>query len=181
MKWFKLVLILILAGLLASCNTDPFKPTQVTFTQSQLQTAVAKKFPVEKHYLEMADLIVSNPVVSLRPDTNRIAIQFDAEITMLGASQPLYGEITFSSGLIFDSSKKAVVLKDPLLEQQKFVGLSSAASQVLSQLAAIVIKENLDGRSVHTCKPGDLEFLGRPLTPTNIQVTQQGVVIHLAG
>lgn len=180
MKWFRFALIFLLAVLLASCDSNPFRPTKVTFTQAQLQKAVAKKFPIEKHYLESVDLIVSNPIVMLRPETNRIAIQFDAAITMPGVTQPLNGQLVFSSGLSFDTNKSELVLKDPVLEKQKIAGLSGATSEVISQLEGIVIKDNLNGKSIHNCKPGDLEFLGVPLKPQSVEVTQEGVVLHIA-
>ncbi len=180
MKLFRLALILILSVLMAGCDTAPFRPTHVTFTKEQLQKAVAKKFPIEKHYLESVDLIVSNPVVSLRPETNRIAIQFDASVTAPGIVQPINGQLLFSSGLTFDTSKSELVLKDPRLEKQQIAGLSGATSEIISQLEAIVVKDNLNGKSIHNCKPGDLEFLGVPLKPTNVEVTQEGVVLHLA-
>ncbi len=180
MKLFKLVVILIVSVILAGCGTDPFKPTQVTFSHAQLQKAVAKKFPIEKHYLASVDLIVSNPVVSLRPETNRIAIQFDAAITMPGATQPINGQLLFSSGLEFDQKKSELVLKDPVLEKQQIAGLSGATSEIIRQLEAIVVKDNLEGKSIHNCKPGDLEFLGVPLKPTGIEVTSTAVVLHIA-
>lgn len=180
MKLFRLALILIVSVLLAGCDTDPFRPTQVTFTHAQLQKAVAKKFPIEKHYLESVDLIVSNPVVGLRPETNRIVIQFDAAITVPGATQPINGQLVFSSGLTFDTNKSELVLKDPKLEKQQIAGLSGATGEIISQLEAIVIKDNLNGKSIHNCKPGDLEFLGVPLKPTSVEVTQEGVILHLA-
>lgn len=179
MKMYKFVFALVLAGLLAACSSNPFVPTKVTFTKSQLQAVLDKKFPVEKHYMQMLDLTVSNPVVSLRPESNRIAIRFDVELTMVGSRQPVYGQMVFASALVYDAKRLAIVLKDPVLEKQEIVGISSTTNQLLSEASAVLIKENLEGRSVHNCKPGDLVFLDMPLKPRNIEVTQDGVVMYV--
>ena len=45
-----------------------------------LQQSLQKKFPFNHRYLELFDMTVSNPVLSLQPDTNRVATTLDARI-----------------------------------------------------------------------------------------------------
>lgn len=177
--WFKLALLLILSGVLGGCNTNPFRPSTVTFTAAQLQTALAKKFPIEKQYLNLIDLTVDHPEVSLSPATNRVIIQLDAGIIMPGHDQQIQGKLNISSELVYDPGSKSVILKDPRLEAQQIDGVSSVVTQVLNQLAAVVIEEKLDGASVYKFNPDDLRFLGMRLVPERIEITGQGIVIHI--
>ena len=177
---FKLVLLFILAGILGGCNLNPFEPSSVTFTAAELQAALVKKFPIEKQYLNLIDLTVDHPEVSLNPVANRVIIQLDAGVTLPGYSQEIQGKLNISSELVYDPASKSVVLKDPRLETQQIEGVSSVVTQVLNQLIAVAIKEKLDGASVYTFNPDDLRFLGMHLQPESIEVTAQGVVIHIA-
>ena len=67
----------------AACatRTFPFIPDHYTFSQRQVQAAVARKFPYRRTVSQLADLSLTNPVVGFAPDANRVTIRVDLRDT----------------------------------------------------------------------------------------------------
>ena len=67
---------LALAAPFAACasRTFPFIPDHYTFSQRQVQAAVARKFPYRRTISQLADIALTNPVVGFAPDANRVTI-----------------------------------------------------------------------------------------------------------
>ena len=71
---------------------------EYTFSQSQLQSALERKFPFNKRYMELFDIQLANPQLALDPTRNRVTVQFDATIdNRLFFRQPLTGRFALDS------------------------------------------------------------------------------------
>ena len=178
--WFKLVFTLSLLTMLTGCNANLLKPSTVTFTPEEFQTALARKFPVQKNYLGLIDVTVSHPQVRMRPEIKQVGLQFDANVTSFGNPQVLKSTINMTTALAYNAATKSIVLKDPRLEKIDVAGMSAAGAQALNQVAAVLLNETLQGAPIYTFKPEDLHFLGMDLAPESIEITERGVVVHIA-
>uniref|UniRef100_E6QRZ8 DUF1439 domain-containing protein n=1 Tax=mine drainage metagenome TaxID=410659 RepID=E6QRZ8_9ZZZZ len=162
--------------LLAACSAI-LLPSSYTFTAGEMQEQLAKKFPVEKNYLQIVSLTLTHPQVSLQPDQKRIVLQFDADAVILG--QPgLHGYTRVSSGLAYNPADKTIVLKNPKLESQHIDGVSKNLAQLVEQITAVTVHDRLDGVAVYTFTPNQLHLLGAHIEPENIDITAQGVVLR---
>ncbi|MDR3393137.1 MAG: DUF1439 domain-containing protein [Sulfuriferula sp.] len=179
-RLLKLASMLILLAGLAGCNSSLLKPSTVTFTAAEFQAALVKKFPVEKQYLGLVKLTVSNPQVSMRPAIKHIALQFDADMATFGSSREFKGKLNITTSLAYDAATRSIVLKDPQLEKMDVDGMSADRTQELVTVAGILINETLQGASIYTFNPDDLHFIGMKLEPESIEITDDGVVVHIA-
>jgi len=179
-RWFEFALTLMLLAGLAGCNANLLKPSTVTFTAAEFQSALAKKFPVQKQYYGLINLTVSHPLVSMRPDIKHIAMQFDADLATIGARQVFKSKLNITTSLAYDAATKSIVLQDPRLEKIDVDGMSNGRAQQLNQMAGILISETLQGANIYTFNPDDLHFIGMRLEPESIEITEQGVVVHIA-
>lgn len=178
--WLKFIFALSLLTVLTGCNANLLKPSTVTFTAAEFQTALARKFPVQKNYLGLIDVKISHPQVSMRPEIKHVALQFDADMTSFGNPQVLKSTINMTTALAYNAANKSIVLKDPRLEKIDVAGMSAGHAQALNQVAAVLLNETLQGAPIYTFKPEDLHFLGMNLEPESIEITEQGVVVHIA-
>lgn len=169
-----------MVALLAGCVSSLLIPSSVTFTAQQMQAALDRQFPLERNYFSMVDLVLTHPIVDLHPEQRRIALQFDATVTILGYDQVPSGHVQVSSGLDYNAADKTIVLKNPQLESQQIKGVSASIDKVLNQLSSVAIREKLEGAVVYRFTPDDLKILGTQVEPQSIQITEQGVVIHIA-
>lgn len=179
-RWFELGLLLFFLTGLMGCSSNPFKPSTVTFTALEFQRALAKKFPVRKQYFGLVELVISHPEVSMRPEIKHIAMQFDADMAAFGAKQLFKSKLNITTSLAYNADTKSIVLKEPHLDSIDVEGMRSDRIQDLNQMAAILIRETLEGAAIYTFNPDDMHFIGMKLEPESIEITPQGVVVHIA-
>ena len=179
-RCFNFTWLLVLLSSLVGCNASFLQPSTLTFTPAEFQTALARKFPVQKQYFGLVDLTVSHPQVSMRPEIKHIAMQFDADVATFGAKQVLKSKLNITTSLAYNAATRSIVLQDPHLENIDVDGMSNGQVKGLNQMASLLISETLQGASIYTFKPDDLHFAGMKLDPESIEITEQGVVIHIA-
>ncbi len=172
---------IVAAGLclLAAC-ASVLLPSSITLTAEQMQTRLAQSFPLEKQYMNVVDLTLSQPQVQLHPDQKRIALQFDVNVTALGYDQLMNGRMLVSSQLAYNAADRTIVLQHPQLESQQIRGVSDNVAQIVSQITAVAIHDRLEGAVVYAFTPEQLHFLGGHAVPESIEITERGVVLHLA-
>ena len=125
---------------LAACasTTFPFIPSHYTFSQQQVQDAVQRKFPYQRTMSQLFDVALTNPVVGLLPDTNRISVQLDAHLASPFLQQPVDGIFTLSSQLAYDSASHSVVLVSPHVDSVNVSGGAQAYSQQIKDRKSVV-------------------------------------------
>jgi hypothetical protein len=165
--------------LISGCTSNLFKPNKFSFTTAEMQKNLDKKFPIEKKYLGIIDLILLNPKIATRPDSRRLALQFDTKVYMLGYNRTLDSSISITTGLVYDMAKKSVVLKEPRLEKIGVVGMPSGQADNLNQIAAMLVSEQLEGASIYHFTDNETRILGMNLAPESLEITDAGVTVHI--
>ena len=178
-RWMRRSVIAGTLSLLSAC-ANVFLPSAISFTADQMQSRLAQSFPLEKQYQQVFDLTLSQPQVQLHPDQQRIALQFDANVTAFGYDQLLNGRVLVSSQLAYNPANKTIVLQHPRLESQQIHGVSDNLAQIVNQMTAVAIHDRLEGAVVYAFTPNQLQLLGAHVEPQNIEITGQAVVLHLS-
>jgi hypothetical protein len=166
---------------LAGCaSAFSLAPDHVTFSRDELQRAVARKFPFQKNLAPFADVVLSNPVVSLLPEQNRVAVQVDAHFGSVLLNQPVTGHFTLSGQLVYDVARNAIVLKTPAVDSVSFDGDAQIYSQQVGRAAGLLAADLLSDYPVYTFKPGQLQFAGMTYVPGAITVLDSGIRVGIA-
>jgi hypothetical protein len=166
---------------LAACATPifPFIPSHYTFSQKQVQEAVQRKFPYQRTVSQVFDVALTNPVVGLLPDANRVSVKLDARFASPFMPQPVDAVFTLSSELAYDAASKSVVLKSPNVDNVSVNGEAQAYVQQINAAAALLATQLLTNYPIYTFKPDQLQFAGVSYEPGTITILTNGIRVQI--
>ena len=166
---------------LAACaaSTFPFIPDHYTFSPQQVQEAVQRKFPYQRTVSQVFDVALTNPVVGFLPDTNRVSVKLDARLASPFMPQPVNGVFTLSSELAYDATMRAVVLKQPTVDNVTVSGDAQAYTQQINAAAAVLATQLLTNYPIYTFKPEQLQFAGVNYEPGTITILTNGIRVQI--
>lgn len=159
--------------------TFPFIPDHYTFSQRQVQAAVARKFPYQHTVSQLFDVSLTDPVVGFAPEANRVTVQLNAHVTSPFLQQTVEGAFTLSSRLEYDSARRAIVLRSPSVERVDVRGEARAYQQQIGAAGALAASRWLDGYPIYTFKPEELQFGGALLEPGTITILTDGIRVQI--
>ncbi|MBN3802209.1 DUF1439 domain-containing protein [Paraburkholderia sp. Ac-20336] len=166
---------------LAACAspTFPFIPSHYTFSQQQVQEAVQRKFPYQRTVSQVFDVALSNPVVGMLPDANRVSVKLDARFASPFLQQPVDGVFTLSSELAYDPASRSVILKSPSVDNVSVNGQAQAYTQQINAAAALLATQLLTNYPIYTFKPEQLQFAGVHYEPGTITILTNGIRVQI--
>ncbi|MGF6759506.1 DUF1439 domain-containing protein [Paraburkholderia sp. GAS42] len=166
---------------LAACAASifPFIPDHYTFSPQQVQEAVQRKFPYQRTVSQVLDVALTNPVVGLLPDSNRVSVKLDARLASPFMPQPVNGVFTLSSQLAYDATTRAVVLKQPTVDNVAVTGDAQAYTQQINAAAAVLATQLLTNYPIYTFKPEQLQFAGVNYEPGTITILTNGIRVQI--
>lgn len=167
---------LFMAGCAAAFS---LAPDHVTFSRGEIQHAVDRKFPYQRQVGQLADVVFSNPLVSLMPDENRVAVQVDAHLGSALLQVPVDGSFTVSGQLVYDPARNAIVLHAPAVDNANFSGNAQLLIQQFGGTVGLLVADLLNDYPVYTFKPGQLDFAGMHYAPGAITVQDNGIRIQI--
>ncbi|VVD69066.1 hypothetical protein PCA20602_00522 [Pandoraea capi] len=159
---------------LAACAGLPFG-NDYTFSESQLQRALERKFPFDRRVLAVLDVNLSHPRLTLLPERNRLAVAVDATVTHPLGGAPLTGTLAIDSALAYDPATLSVVLQDPEVETFTIDGLPERWARQMNAAGALIATQLLQGAPIYTFKPEQLNIGGAMRQPGAITVLSHGV------
>ncbi|MDB5775670.1 MAG: rane protein [Herbaspirillum sp.] len=151
-----------------------------TFSARELQTAIQTRFPRDLRYMDLFNVRLSNPQLTLDPAGNRIVTKLDAGVTsLLLAAAPVNGVLTIDSGLKYDAATRTVRLDRPELKQIEVPGMPAAYAQQMRDIGNTVAVQVLDNYPLYTFKPEELQLNGQRFEPGAITVTDAGLKVEI--
>jgi hypothetical protein len=179
-RWLMAVGAAAAISLLAGC-AGVFGPHSVELSQAQLQQLIARQFPIERRYLELLDVSLAAPQLQLRPETNRLAAEFEVRVTDRLYRVPHRGSLVLNCGLRFEASDHTLRLADVRVDRLDVDGSPALLRQQLDRVAVLLAEQALNDRVVYALRPKDIDALeGRGLRPGDIRVRATGVLVTLA-
>jgi hypothetical protein len=172
---FRLAAVMVGASLLASC-ASVLGPRQVEVPLHKLQASLDKRFPINERLLEIFDVQLTRPQLSLQPDQDRVALAVAASVAPPFA-RAWAGNIAFSGRLYVDPGRAAVMMAEPRVDRLQ-LGNPEAERQ-LTRVANTLIDTVARDMPVYTFDQNDLRYAGMQFVPTRIQTTRTGLLVTL--
>jgi len=158
-------------------------PDTVTIGLSQIDAALARRFPMKRRLFDVIDLELGTPALQLRPQENRLGAMLHVQISDTATGQKGAGRLNSSFGLRYAVKDGSVRLTQPRLEQVEFEAGPGAADKLdpqWLQSAAPLITRLLDGAVIYRLKPEQLAQMRRlGVQPGEMRVTPSGVEIRI--
>jgi hypothetical protein len=167
-----------IAAVLVACMPTGWTGDGYTFSRSQMQEALARKFPFQRRFLGFFDVTLSNPQVSLDPARNRIAIQADARVESVLFREPLTGPLAVSSGLHYDAPTRSIRLDQPSVDRFDLQNVPGGVGPQISAIGSLIAGQLLNDYAVYTFKPEQLKVAGIAVEPGTITVLPEGVHVQ---
>jgi hypothetical protein len=164
-------------GLLASC-ASLVGPRQVEIPLHKLQAGVDRRFPINNRALELFDIHLSRPQLSLA-NADRVGLDMDASVAPPFMKQSWSGSLTLSGRLVVDPARGAVFITDPQVDRFVIDGMEPGRQRQLSKFANVLIGEVVTDMPVYSFRMEDLRYGGVQFVPTRITTTPNALVVTL--
>jgi hypothetical protein len=170
-------LCLATAALILAACASVLGPREIEVPLSTLQSSLEKRFPFNKRYLELFDIQLSAPRLSLQPGTNRVVTSFDAAITPAWLKRAWQGNFALSGELAIDPAKNAVIMINPQVETLTIAGLDDKYSNQLKKIGSLLAEELTRGMPLYTFQPEKFRYGATSFLPTKINTHGNGLVV----
>lgn len=177
----RMVAALVLPLVLSACASMRTAPRQVDVSEKQLLDLVSRQFPLQRRYLELFEVSLSDPSLRLMPKENRVGTRLNfAASTLLNRAQPWAGQMELSYALRYQASDLTVRLNAVRLENFQLAGVPSSYAQALSGAGTQLAENLLQDLVVHRFKPEDLRRVdGMGYQPGSLTVVSGGLRLQL--
>ncbi len=171
-----LLLVLVIAGGLLYVRSEPFN---IVITQTQIDAALQKKFPVTKTHLLISRITYANPHLTLLPDSNRIEVGLNAEVNIKIAneSKKLGGTVLVTSALAYRNETKQFFLSTPQINNLEIQGIPQQYLEKVTNFASSAAREYLQEFPVYTLTAKNAKTAAAKLLLKDVQV--RGSEIHV--
>lgn len=167
------------AFLLAGC-AGLGGPKVLTLDEAELARLLAKNFPLERRALEILDLRLETPRITLQPQSNRLATELPLQATERLSARRYQGRMTMDYRLRYDEATQAVRLDDVRVQALQFEDAGQGLQPFVERLGGLLVEQLLRDAVLYRFKPEDLEKAGRRgYRPGAVNVTPRGVEITL--
>lgn len=155
-------------------------PKVVTLDEAELARLMAKNFPLERRALEVLELRVDAPRVTLLPQSNRLATEFEVQALERLSARRYFGRMAMEYALRYDETAQAVRLADVRVRRLQFDGAAESLQPLVDRLGSLLAEQVLRDAVIYRFRPEDLERAGRRgWRPGAVTVTERGVEITL--
>ena len=139
--------------------------------QAQLQKSLDAAFPVEKTYLVIIKIDLSDPAVALHESSDRIRFAVSVGVGVPGINGRLRGRAELSGRIRYEPDHGAFYAEEPTVEQLSVHGLPDRYVDKTRGAVAWAVKGVLESRPVYTLKTGDVRQSAARLLLKDVRVS----------
>jgi hypothetical protein len=151
-------------------------PPHLAYSEAELNQMLVRRFPIEKRVMEMLELSLANPRLTLRPGAGRIATEFDLLANERLGGRRWQGQLALEYGLRLDRSDNSLRLDNPWVTR---LSLDKGAGAQVERIGALVVEQLLRDLVIHRLKPEQVERLAQGgYELGEVKVTSRGVEIN---
>ena len=166
-----LALLVLLSGCAGLIGTH-----DVDISESQLTLLLARQFPMERKVLEVIDLAITNPVLTLIPQGNRVGTELDVAAVdrLFGNSATAHVKLDY--GLRFEASDHTIRMTQVRVRELTLASGSSNLHGAAQRIGGLVAEGALENLVIYRMKPTQADEMDRlNLVASPITVTPQGL------
>ena len=179
-KLVKMSLVLALGlGLLASC-ASVVGPRDIELPLHKLQAGLDRRFPISNRMLELFEVELTRPQLTLLHDAGRIGITMDAAVTPPFSRATWRGNFALSGRLYIDPARNAVLMGEPRVDRFNVDGVDGSRQRHLAKVANVLMDKVVADVPLYHFRPEDLRYCGVQFVPTSIATSQRGLVVSVA-
>ena len=127
----------------------------VSLGQAELQQALRLGFPLEKTYLVIVQVRLSDPVVTLREDSDRIELAVRVEAGLKDLGRPSRGTADVSCRIRYEPSEGSFYADDPKVERLSLDGHPEGLLEKSSGAVTWVLRGLLARQPIYTLRTLD--------------------------
>jgi hypothetical protein len=168
--------VLLAACVLASC-ASLVGPRQIEIPLYKLQAGVDRRFPVDNRVLELFDIRLSRPRLTLQAGTDRVALDMEAFVAPPFMKQSWTGSLALSGRLYVDPARGAVFMTEPRVDRFAIDGVDEARQRQFGKVANVLMNKAIGDVPVYSFRMEDLRYAGVQFVPTRITSTADALVV----
>jgi Protein of unknown function (DUF1439) len=177
----------LLAALILVCATSWLAgcaqlagPRVMTLSEADFARMIGKQFPFDRRLLEVLDVRVAAPQLTLLPATNRIGTALEVQTSDRLFGKTYRGRIDMDYALRYDDAEQAIRLTQVRVGRLEVEGLPVQLQAAFDRLGPILAEQVLKDLPIYRFKPEDLRGAqGLGYKPGAVTVTARGVEITL--
>jgi hypothetical protein len=178
----KKLLILIIGVLLFGAVAFYFLRQQelvVTVTQEEIQAQLDEVFPVERGYLVVLSVRLSDPRVTLVEGSDRIHYEMVAGAALQPLGRQWTGRGQVSGRLRYAPETRQLFLDEAVVEDLEVPGVPAEYRARVRQVVSVAAGEAIEGRPIYTLDEETLARLPGPLVLRGVEVVDGRVEVTL--
>ena len=177
--WMRRIAVVLVSGVLAAC-ASLIGPRQIEIPLNKLQAGVERRFPVDNRVLDLFDIRLSRPRLTLQAGTDRVALDIDADVAPPFTRQSWRASLALSGRLSVDPARGAVLISAPRVERfaiDGVDGVDSARQRQFGKVANAVMNKVIKDVPVYSFRMEELRYAGVQFVPTRITSTADALVV----
>ena len=166
--------VLALLALLSGCAG--IMTHDVDISESQLTLLMARQFPMERKVMEVIDLNITNPVLTLIPQANRVGTELDVTAVDRLFGSAAMGHVKLDYGLRFQPSDHTIRMTQVRVRELTLSSGSNELRGAAQRIGGLVAENALENLVLYRMKPAQADEMDRlNLVASPITVTPQGL------
>jgi len=170
--------VLATGGLVASC-AGLVGPRRIELSQARLQAGIERRFPLRNRLLELFDVQLTRPQLTILPDSDRVGLTLDVSVAPPFLRQSWDGTMALSGRLVLDNVRNAVFLQDTHVDRFTVAGMDSARARDIGHAADLLVNQLVRDMAVYSFRPEDLRYAGVQFVPTRLETAPGALFVTL--
>ncbi len=166
----------LLGTMLASC-ASLVGPRQLDLPLSRLQQGLDQRFPLHDRVLDMFQVQLTRPKLSIPAGADRVAVSMDASVEPPFMRQAWRGDLALSGRLEVDASRNAVFIRDARVDRFTVDGVNLAGQPHLANIANLIAGQFTRDMPLYRFRPEDLRYAGVQFVPIAITTKPSGLTV----
>ena len=148
----------------------------VDISESQLGVLMARQFPMERKVMEVIDLNITNPVLTLIPQDNRVGTELDVTAIDRVFGSTALGHVRLDYGLRFQPSDHTIRMTQVRVRELTLSSGSNNLHGAAQRIGGLVAENALENLVLYRMKPAQADEMDRlNLVASPITVTPLGL------
>ena len=158
----------------------PTGARSITWTEPELNDALAKRFPQQRNLHGLLQVTLSQPHVQLVPSANRLRTSVRLRLAEPFTGQAYEGDVQLLHGLRFEPGDRSLRMTGVQVEQLNFPGVPEPYRQLLREQGPPLVAQALSEQPLYTAKPEQTALIdGLGFAIGELQVTPKGLRVVL--